>query len=222
MQLLSGALARWNLLVLFQTGRLDGATTSSSQVAATSVDLPDPPKDLEVGPPLPKARPAGEKSLPTKLASAAQDFETAEIPQSSPQSPSLFGMFERVFRFAPRASFPAEASGRTAVYDIETHAVYLPGGEVLEAHSGLGEHMDDVRYVQARSRGPTPPNIYALTLREKPFHGVQAIRLNPVATNNMFGRAGILAHPYMLGPNGQSNGCVSIQNYPKFLGRSIG
>jgi Tlde1 domain len=216
-QLLSQALARWNVLILFQASRLDGATTSSSQVAAARINPPDLPKALEVGPPLPTARPAGEKSFPTKLASAAQDVETAAIPQASPQSPSVFGFFEKVFRFPPRASFPAEASGRTAVYDIETHTVYLPGGEVLEAHSGLGEHMDDVRYVQARSRGPTPPNIYTLTLREKPFHGVQAIRLNPVATNNMFGRAGILAHPYMLGPNGQSNGCVSIQNYPKFL-----
>ena len=33
----------------------------------------------------------------------------------------------------------------------------------------------------------------------------------------MYGRAGMLAHPYMLGPNGQSNGCISIHDYPKFL-----
>ena len=33
----------------------------------------------------------------------------------------------------------------------------------------------------------------------------------------MYGRAGILAHSYMLGPNGQSNGCVSFSNYPEFL-----
>ena len=30
-------------------------------------------------------------------------------------------------------------------------------------------------------------------------------------------RAGILAHPYMLGANGQSNGCVSFGDYPEFL-----
>jgi hypothetical protein len=29
-------------------------------------------------------------------------------------------------------------------------------------------------------------------------------------------RDGLLAHPYMLGPNGQSNGCVSFSNYPAF------
>ncbi|HEY6705248.1 MAG TPA: tlde1 domain-containing protein, partial [Xanthobacteraceae bacterium] len=33
----------------------------------------------------------------------------------------------------------------------------------------------------------------------------------------MYGRAGILAHSYMLGANGQSNGCVSFSNYPEFL-----
>ena len=33
----------------------------------------------------------------------------------------------------------------------------------------------------------------------------------------MFGRDGILAHSYMLGPNGQSNGCLSFRDYPKFL-----
>jgi hypothetical protein len=33
----------------------------------------------------------------------------------------------------------------------------------------------------------------------------------------MHGRAGILAHTYMLGANGQSNGCVSFKNYPEFL-----
>ena len=77
--------------------------------------------------------------------------------------------------------------------------------------------MDDVRYVSAKARGPTPPNVYVLSMREQLFHGVRAIRLTPVGDGNMFGRAGILAHPYMLGPNGQSNGCVSFSDYPTFL-----
>jgi hypothetical protein len=33
----------------------------------------------------------------------------------------------------------------------------------------------------------------------------------------MYGRAGILAHPYLLGPRGDSNGCVSFKDYEKFL-----
>jgi hypothetical protein len=66
-------------------------------------------------------------------------------------------------------------------------------------------------------RGATPPNIYNLTLRERIFHGVRAIRLNPVDDSRMYGRGGILAHTYMLGSNGQSNGCVAFSNYPEFL-----
>ena len=64
---------------------------------------------------------------------------------------------------------------------------------------------------------PTPPNVYHLTLRERLFHGVRAIRLNPVEDDQMFGRDGMLAHSYMLGPSGQSNGCVSFKDYRKFL-----
>ena len=108
-------------------------------------------------------------------------------------------------------------SSRTAIYDITAQAVYLPSGERLEAHSGLGAFMDDPSYVHKKNRGATPPNTYELTLRESLFHGVQAIRLTPVNEANMFDRDGILAHSYMLGPSGQSNGCVSFRDYPKFL-----
>jgi hypothetical protein len=77
--------------------------------------------------------------------------------------------------------------------------------------------MDDVRSVHLRSRGPMPPNVYELTLREAPFHGVQAIRLTAVDGSKMYGRDGILVHPFMLGPEGASNGCVSVKDYPAFL-----
>ena len=93
----------------------------------------------------------------------------------------------------------------------------LPDGERLEAHSGLGDKMDDPSFIKVRMRGPTPPNVYDLTLREEIFHGVRAIRLNPVDDDKMYGRAGMLAHTYMLGENGQSNGCVSFKDYQKFL-----
>jgi hypothetical protein len=110
-----------------------------------------------------------------------------------------------------------EPDSHTAVYDISAHTVYLPNGEKLEAHSGLGEKLDDPRYVNVRDRGPTPPNVYELALRGELFHEVRALRLNPVGSDRMFGRDGILAHSYMLGPNGQSNGCVSFKDYPAFL-----
>lgn len=110
------------------------------------------------------------------------------------------------------------AGEMTAVYDISAKAVFLPSGEKLEAHSGLGDHLDDPRYVHVRMKGATPPHVYDLSLRESLFHGVRAIRLNPVGGSGaIHGRAGLLAHTFMLGPNGDSNGCVSIRNYDRFL-----
>jgi hypothetical protein len=105
----------------------------------------------------------------------------------------------------------------TAIYDIVAHVVYMPNGERLEAHSGLGRMLDDPHYASAKARGPTPPNVYNLTLRDGLFHGVQALRLNPVDDDKMHGRDGILAHTYMLGPSGQSFGCVSFKHYDEFL-----
>jgi hypothetical protein len=39
----------------------------------------------------------------------------------------------------------------------------------------------------------------------------------PQDESRTFGRSGILAHTYMLGPNGDSNGCVSFKDYNAFL-----
>jgi Protein of unknown function (DUF2778) len=111
----------------------------------------------------------------------------------------------------------AEEDGHTAIYDISAHVVYLPDGKRLEAHSGLGEFMDNPKHVRVKMRGPTPTNLYKLTMRERVFHGVRALRLNPVNEARMHNRDGILAHTYMLGSKGASNGCVSFKDYPIFL-----
>jgi hypothetical protein len=105
----------------------------------------------------------------------------------------------------------------TAVYDITAHTVYLPDGTRLEAHSGLGNRLDDPHYAHERNRGVTPPAVYSLEPREALFHGVRALRLIPEDESKVFGRSGLLAHSFMLGPNGDSNGCVSIRNYEAFL-----
>ena len=170
--------------------------------------------------PLPRARPLDAPRIqpkkdiaPARVAAAAPQAEAVKAPPPpaasvNPASPQQ----------APNSStLPPSPDSRTAIYDIKAHTVYLPNGERLEAHSGLGSRMDDPRYVNVRMRGPTPPNVYDLTLREEIFHGVRAIRLNPVDDDKMFGRDGMLAHTYMLGPNGQSNGCVSFRDYAKFL-----
>ena len=106
----------------------------------------------------------------------------------------------------------------TAVYDISAHTVYLPDGSKLEAHSGLGSELDDPHSARIRMRGVTPPHIYELKPREALFHGVPALRLTPIGGEDaIYGRSGLLAHTYMLGPNGDSNGCVSFKDYNAFL-----
>lgn len=107
---------------------------------------------------------------------------------------------------------------QTAVYDIAAKMVYLPDGTRLEAHSGLGSRMDDPKSSHVRMQGVTPPHIYELKLRESLFHGVPALRLTPIGgEEKIYGRDGLLAHTYMLGPSGQSNGCVSFKDYYAFL-----
>jgi hypothetical protein len=105
----------------------------------------------------------------------------------------------------------------TAVYDLAAHAVYLPNGTVLEAHSGMGGLRDDLDHVSVPNYGATPPAVYSLKPREKDFHGVAAIRMTPVEGSDIFGRSGLLVHSYMLGPSGDSNGCISVREYDRFL-----
>jgi hypothetical protein len=125
-----------------------------------------------------------------------------------------FGGFLRGLSFG---SSPTSRFGdHVAVYDISARVVYLPDGTKIEAHSGLGDARDDPSKVSERMRGPTPPATYALTPREELFHGVAALRLTPV-DSNIYGRAGLLAHTYMLGAEGDSNGCVSFRDYDAFL-----
>ena len=87
----------------------------------------------------------------------------------------------------------------------------------MEAHSGLGTGLDDPRSVNQRMRGATPPNVYALEPRTELFHGVRALRLTPVGSGGTYGRNGLLAHTYMLGPRGDSNGGVVFRDYQAFL-----
>ncbi|GLS47298.1 hypothetical protein GCM10007885_01420 [Methylobacterium gnaphalii] len=140
-----------------------------------------------------------------------------------PQSPALaYAALNQppVASAIPRqaAPTPPPAGGGVAVYDISARVVTLPNGEKLEAHSGLGDHMDNPNSVAIKMRGSTPPGVYDLTEREQLFHGVRAIRLNPVGgPGAIYGRAGLLAHTFMLGPSGASNGCISFRDYNKFL-----
>ena len=146
-----------------------------------------------------------QSSQASLLSYASADVNaTGSLPDTRAQNPMLGG------------SPPYDR--QTAVYDISARTVYLPDGTKLEAHSGLGSKLDDPRSSHIRMMGVTPPHIYELTPREALFHGVPALRLTPVGgEDKIFGRTGLLAHTYMLGPNGDSNGCVSFRDYYAFL-----
>jgi Protein of unknown function (DUF2778) len=107
--------------------------------------------------------------------------------------------------------------GSTAVYDISAHAVYLPSGTVFEAHSGMGSLRDDPEHVSVPNLGATPPATYSLKPREREFHGVAALRMTPAEGSDIGGRSGLLVHSFMLGPGGDSNGCISVKDYDRFL-----
>jgi hypothetical protein len=191
----------------------------------TQAEQPRPTAEAAI--PLPRSRPA-EASLALKV-----DPSPSSLPPPARSDDRT--MFQKLadlvpMRFTLASLTPGDGllsskpdlgalgyDNLTAVYDISARTVYMPNGVKLEAHSGLGGLMDNPAHVNLRMVGATPPNVYDLKPREKLFHGVAALRMTPVGEGDTLGRSGLLVHSYLLGPNGDSNGCVSIKEYDKFL-----
>lgn len=151
----------------------------------------------------PRAAPDGRKPA------ASPDRQEA-LAYARPDKPN--NAFKKLFNDTPKAG------NKVAIYDISAAVVHMPDGTKMEAHSGIGKMADNPRYVHVKMNGPTPPNTYRLSMREKRFHGVEAIRMTPIGDQTMHGRDGILAHSYLLrGGREESHGCVAFANYPRFL-----
>jgi hypothetical protein len=172
---------------------------------------------IEAAIPVPRSRPVQANLDPMRANGAGDQTLLQKIA-------GLFGGGAKLASLTPDASLADGSSIRalggdehTAVYDISARAVYMPGGAKLEAHSGFGGLRDSPDHVSERDVGATPPAFYDLRPRESLFHGVLALRMIPVDGQSTLGRDGLLAHGYMLGPDGDSNGCVSIKDYDKFL-----
>jgi hypothetical protein len=187
--------------------------------------IEDEPAAPSTSVPLPRTRPSDARLEMTNRAtgpsSAAQGDERTLLQKLGDLFPGRVTLAsltsgDGLFRTGPDLAALGYDSF-TAVYDISAQALYLPNGVKLEAHSGLGSRMDKVDSVGERMVGATPPGTYELRPREKLFHGVRALRLISTDSESTLGRSGLLVHNYMLGPNGDSNGCVSVKNYERFL-----
>ncbi|MDP1581824.1 MAG: DUF2778 domain-containing protein [Bradyrhizobium sp.] len=188
--------------------------------AGPAVEPADPaPSAIAV--PLPRPRPVAMALAPSITAPAARRDDRTWLQKLSDLLPARLTLASLPPNGGLSGNGPDLAAlgydSLTAVYDISARTVYMPNGARLEAHSGMGALMDDPRYVGERDVGPTPPNVYDLKPRERLFHGVKALRMIPQDASATLGRDGLLTHSYLLGPNGDSNGCVSFKNYDKFL-----
>lgn len=160
--------------------------------------------------PLPMARPEGWPKPPAPPASAKNEAPKQALAYASPN------VDNEEMGLPRRAAAPQMQAG-VAIYDISAHTVYMPDGTRFEAHSGLGQYRDNPKYKNVKTKGPTPPNTYKLSMRESPFHGVPALRMTPQYPNKMYGRDGILTHTYLRRRPGDSAGCVAFKDYYKFL-----
>jgi hypothetical protein len=214
----------------WRTGFVDEARANEGQIGNNKVvesKANEAKPSVTPGIPLPRARPA-VADLESRPALALADAGNAARPDGRTLFQKLSDLLPGHITLASLT--PDSGLARpgpdlaslgyeplTAVYDITAHAVYLPSGLSLEAHSGMGSLRDDPEHVSMPNVGATPPAVYELKPREKLFHGVQALRMIPTEGSDASGRSGLLTHSFMLGPNGDSNGCVSIRNYDRFL-----
>lgn len=173
--------------------------------------------------PMPSARPKAPASVTEKPDASAKDNSKAkarEMPSNMlayarPENPLASDSDEeRPSLFSRKPKLPGRG---VAVYDISAGIVHMPNGEKLEAHSGRAHMRDNPKFVHVKNRGPTPPNVYSLRMRESRFHGIEAIRMTPVGDAKMYGRDGFLTHTYLLRKRGDSSGCVVFEDYNKFL-----
>ncbi len=173
-----------------------------------------PPSQAEQAEQAPRERSApvmrSPRATPADRKPAAAEERQPVLAYARPDNPT--NAFKKLFNDTPKAG------NKVAIYDISAAVVHMPDGTKLEAHSGIGKMADNPRYVHVKMSGPTPPNTYRLSMREKRFHGVEAIRMTPIGKETMHGRDGILAHSYLLrGGRAESHGCVAFANYDRFL-----
>ncbi|WP_411032586.1 DUF2778 domain-containing protein [Shinella sp. BYT-45] len=172
--------------------------------------------------PLPEAKPAletvaierkpAEEEKPVARTRREKKDDREDVAFAKPDR-SLFG---DLFKGKGGTGWPGRGT-KVAIYDVSNATVYMPDGTKLRAHSGIGHMRDNPRYEHVKMKGPTPAGIYRLKMRERRFHGVEAIRMLSVDGRDPKNRTGLLTHTNLLRGQKGSHGCVAFQNYEPFL-----
>ena len=222
--------SRWPDNNMRPENNLRPAIADVAPVAPASVGSIPPVTSVAVAVPLPRSRPAAaNQTIQTSFALASASAPTQTVVDETlphPAERSALQKFSDMMKSKMAVASLGMGKGpdlaalgydsQTAVYDISGHAVYLPNGTVMEAHSGMGAFRDDVNHVLTPMTGATPPAMYSLKPREAMFHGVAALRMTPAEGSDIGGRSGLLVHSFMLGPGGDSNGCISVKDFDRF------
>jgi hypothetical protein len=168
--------------------------------------------------PLPEARPlteavATDPKPPVEKPAPRRTDDGKDLAYAKPER-SIFGnLFNRK---SGDGAWPGHGT-RVAIYDVSNATVHMPDGTKLRAHSGIGRMRDNPRYEHVKMNGPTPAGIYRLSMREKRFYGVEAIRMTSIDGRDPKNRTGLLTHTNLLRGQIGSHGCVAFQNYEPFL-----
>ena len=171
--------------------------------------------------PLPEARPlietvAVEQKPADEKPVARRNLDNKDNKQDVAYAKPETSLFGDLFKSKANTAWPGKGT-KVAIYDVSSATVYLPDGTKLRAHSGIGKMRDNPRYEHVTMRGPTPAGIYRLSMREKRFYGVEAIRMTSIDGRDPKNRTGLLTHTNLLRGQKGSHGCVAFQNYQPFL-----
>ncbi|MGQ3209725.1 tlde1 domain-containing protein [Shinella sp.] len=173
--------------------------------------------------PLPEAKPALEtvtierkpvEEKPVARTKREKQDDKEDVAIAKPER-SLFNDFFKS-KGSGGTGWPGKGT-RVAIYDVSNATVYMPDGTKLRAHSGIGKMRDNPDYEHIKMTGPTPAGIYRLKMRERRFHGVEAIRMTSIDGRDPKNRTGLLTHTNLLRGQKGSHGCVAFQNYEPFL-----
>lgn len=206
------------------TAMLENVPTRELQPFGLVLAKPETDEDVALSGqiPLPEARPlietvVIEQKPDDEKPVVRKNLDNKDSKQDVAHAKPERSLFSDLFKGrASDTAWPGKGT-KVAIYDVSNATVYMPDGTRLRAHSGIGRMRDNPRYEHVTMRGPTPKGIYRLSMREKRFYGVEAIRMTSIDGRDPKNRTGLLTHTNLLRGQKGSHGCVAFQNYQPFL-----